>query len=279
MKTDLIRTENIGVRKRIGNFITNERVQNIILGIIIFNAITMGLETFPSVQDRFGGVINFLDEVILIIFTIEILLKFIAFDVRFFKSGWNIFDLIVVAICYLPMGDVFTVLRSLRVLRVFRLVSGIPRLRIIVEAMLKSLPSMGWIVMFAAILLYVFGIIGHQLFGVNNPELFGSLGASVYTMFEVMTVEGWNGTAREVGKNFPYFQLFFIPFLIIGSYTMMNMVVGIIVNSVDSVEAEQRNADVEEAREEEREANQLMLAEIRELKEQIRELHDKYIIK
>ncbi len=271
--------ENMTFQQRIGNFITNPRIQKFILGLIIFNAITMGLETFPAVEQRFGGVIGFIDDVILAIFTLELALKLIAFDVRFFKSGWNIFDFIVVGICYLPVGEVFSVLRSLRVLRVFRLVSGIPRLRVIVEAMLHSLPSLGWIIMFAVILLYVFGIIGHQLFGANNPELFGSLGASMYTMFEVMTVEGWNGTAREVGQTFEYFYLFFIPFLLVGSYTVLNMVVGVIVNSVESVQSEEQSAIEEEAREEAKKMNQLLLIEIRELKEQVRELQNCYINK
>ncbi len=230
---------------RAGEWIEAPRQQTFIVAAILFNSLTLGMSTVPALHERYGEMLNVIDHLIIGIFVVEIVLKLLHTGRRFFTSGWNVFDFLIVGISLLPASGVFSVLRTLRVLRALRLLNKLRQLRLIVEAMMRSLPSLGWIAVLLSILFYVFGIIGTTLYGQDHPRLFGNLGITLYTLFELMTLEGWNATAREVMATHPHAYVFFIPFLLLASYTLLNLVIGVIVTSMEGLHLVIHNTDSE----------------------------------
>jgi len=162
-------------REKVKQFVEKNSVQNFIIALIIFNSITIGMETSSVIMNSFGRTLLLIDKIILAIFVVEILLKLYAYGFSFFKSGWNVFDFTIVAIALLPASGALAVLRSLRIFRSLRLIKNLPKLRFIVEALLHSLPSLGWIFVLLALVFYVFAVIGTKLFGAAYPEWFGNL--------------------------------------------------------------------------------------------------------
>ncbi|MEM6306700.1 MAG: ion transporter [Pseudomonadota bacterium] len=226
-------------------------VRNSIIGVIIFNAVLLGLETSPTVMGRMGGVIKFLDTLCLTIFVIELVAKLIAYRFQFFKSGWNIFDFIIVGISLVPAGQGLSVLRALRILRVLRVVSVAPRLRRVVEGFITALPGMGSVFLLMGIIFYIGAVMATKLFGTAFPEWFGSLGKSAYTLFQVMTLESWSmGIVRPVMAEFSYAWLFFVPFIMVTTFAVVNLLVGLIVNSMQDAHAEESNAATDAYRDE-----------------------------
>lgn len=210
----------------------SKQMQNCLTLIIIGNAITIGLQTFPAVEQSAGTLLTWLDNLVLGIFTLELLCRLYFERMAFFRSGWNWFDLLIVSIGYLPNNGTFTVFRLLRILRVLRLISVIPQLRIMIDAMLKSIPSLGWIVLFTLNVNYIFAVIGMHLYGKDFPNYFGTLPKSMYTMFELLTLSGWNSLARQISENHPYYFLFFIPYILGAAYIILNFSMGVLVNSM-----------------------------------------------
>ena len=236
-----------GWRRRIGNWIESTRIQNAIIAVIALNALTLGLETSEVVMARAGPVLLLLEDVILAIFVAEIGLKLVAFDLRFFRSGWNVFDFVIVAIALVPATGPFAILRALRILRVLRLLAKVPRLRRLIEALLRALPSIGWILFLLGMVFYIFGVMGTQLFGDAFPRFFGTLGRTMYTLFQIMTLESWSmGIARPVLEQFPWAWPYFVLFILITAFTVLNLFIGIIVNTMqegvhaDDVEQRER---------------------------------------
>jgi voltage-gated sodium channel len=226
---------------RVCSLIDRPKVQRFILGVIFFNALILGLETSPHLMAQAGGLLTTLDGICLGIFTIEILLKLMVWRISFFRSGWNIFDFLVVAISFVPGSGPLTILRALRILRVLRLVSNLPRLRVIVEAVFRSLPSIGWISGLLLIIFYIFSVLVTSLFGKEFPEWFGSIGASMYTLFQVLTLESWSmGIVRPVMELFPHAYLVFISFVMVTSFIVLNVFIGIIVGTMSEVAAENK---------------------------------------
>ncbi|MDX1455499.1 MAG: ion transporter [Gammaproteobacteria bacterium] len=231
------------LRQRVGSWVESPLVQNFIIAVIVFNAITLGLETSPWMQERFGSVLHALDRLILGIFVVEILVKLFAYRLRFFVSGWNLFDFFIVAISLVPGSGPLSILRSLRILRVLRLLSSIKRLRMIIESLLAAIPSIGWIMLLLGMVFYIFAVMGTQMFGEAFPAWFGSVGASLYTLFQVMTLESWSmGIARPVMQEFAYAWLYFVPFILISAFTILNVFIGIIVNTMQALHAEEEEA-------------------------------------
>lgn len=228
-------------RRRIGQWVESDPVQRVIIGLIVANAVILGLETSPAAMDRWGEWLVLLDRVILAVFVVEIGLKLYARGLGFFRSGWNVFDFIVVGIGLIPASGPLAVLRSLRVLRVLRLLSTVPQLRFVVEALLRAIPGISSIVLLMAILFYVFAVMATGFFGERFPEWFGSVGASMYTLFQVMTLESWSmGIVRPVMAELPLAWTFFIPFILVATFTMLNLFIAIIVNTMESMhQAEQ----------------------------------------
>jgi len=266
-------TQTVAFAVRVGNWVDSPPVRNFIIGLIVINAITLGMETSPRIMDSYGSILYWIDRVILSIFVVEIVLKLYAHRVRFFASGWNVFDFLVVAISLLPATEIFSVFRSLRVLRVLRLISMIPQLRLVVSALLQAIPGISSIFGLLAVLYYVFAVIATKLFGSAFPDWFGNLGLSMYTLFQVMTLESWSmGIVRPIMQVYPYAWIFFVIFILIATFTMLNLFIAIIVNSMQSLhESEQRKicSEIDQATHEE---TRVLEREILELRSEILEL-------
>jgi len=257
------------LQQRATVFVENARVQHLLLALILVNAVTLGLETVPAVMAMAGGAILLLDRAILMVFVMEIALRLFAHRLAFFKDGWSVFDFIVVSIALLPASGPFSVLRALRVLRVLRVLSFVPSMRKIVGALVKSLNGMLSIAMVLALLYYVAAVMATKLFGEAFPEWFGSLGSSLYTLFQIMTLESWSmGIARPVMAEFPYAWAFFVPFILIATFTMLNLFIAVIVNAVQSMhdEEHQHERDAEQA------TQQQLLEEMRKLQREVNAL-------
>jgi voltage-gated sodium channel len=230
------------LRVRAGEWIESRGPRNFIVALIVLNAIALGLETSPTAMEHAGGVLRAIEAGVLTIFVVEILIKLYAFGPRFFRSGWNVFDFAIVAISLVPGTGPFAILRSLRILRVLRLLSTVRRLRMIIDSLLAAIPSIGWIVFLLFLVFYIFGVMGTQLFGASFPAWFGSVPASMYTLFQVMTLESWSmGIARPVMEVYPHAYLFFIPFILISSLTILNVFIGIIVNTMQALHWEEED--------------------------------------
>ena len=208
-----------------------------ITSLILLNAVTLGLETDANFTSAYGSVLFWTDKVILVIFTIELGCKFYAYRTGFFRSGWNWFDLAIVTIAWLPTSGALTVLRALRILRVLRLISVVPQMRRVVAAIGHSIPGMVSVVGVLGLIFYVSAVLATKLFGMHpDPmmqEWFGTISASAYTLFQIMTLESWSmGVVRPTMVLFPWAWLFFLPFIIITSFAVLNFFIGIVVDSM-----------------------------------------------
>lgn len=229
---------------RLRAVIESKAFQRAITALILVNAAILGLETSAEAMAAAGGLLVAADRAIIAVFAGEILAKLWVYRRRFFTDPWNLFDFAVVAISLVPASAAFSVLRALRVLRVLRLVSVVPSMRKVVQALLGAIPGMGSIVALLALLYYVFSVMATKLFGAAFPEWFGSIGASAYSLFQIMTLESWSmGIVRPVMEVFPYAWAFFVPFILITSFAVLNLFIAIIVNAMQS----QHDAENKEA--------------------------------
>lgn len=236
-------TEAPSLRARAAAFIEAPFVQRFIIGLILLNAVTLGMETSRTIMDAIGPVLLTVDRIVLAVFVVEIAIKLFAYGWRFFRDGWNVFDFAIVAIALLPASGALSVLRALRILRVLRLLSLVPSMRRVVSALLAALPGMGAIMSVLALVFYVAAVMATKLFGAENELLFGSIGASMYTLFQVMTLDGWSDSVvRPVLENNPYAWAFFLPFIVITSFAVLNLFIGIIVNSLQELQAAEQAA-------------------------------------
>lgn len=223
----------MAIRQRLQSFVENPRFAQFITGVILINAVLLGMETAPSLMERFGPVIVLLDTICLAIFVAEIAMKLITTGHRFFTNGWNIFDFVIVGIALVPGAGGLSVLRALRILRVLRVISVAPRLRRVVEGFISALPGMASVFLLMAILFYIGAVISTKLFSESFPGWFGDLGLSAYTLFQIMTLESWSmGIVRPVMEVYPYAWLFFVPFIMVTTFAVVNLLVGLIVNSM-----------------------------------------------
>ena len=239
------------LRHRTARFMDRPLVRNVIIGVIVFNAIVLGLETSDAVMARWGPVIYALDRACLAVFVAEIGAKLFAHRLRFFASGWNLFDFTIVAIALIPAAQTLSVLRALRILRVLRVISAAPRLRRVVEGFVTALPGMGSVFMLMAMIFYIGAVISTKLFGDTFPEWFGSLGQSAYTLFQIMTLESWSmGIVRPVMEVYPQAWAFFVPFILLTTFAVVNLLVGLIVNSMQDAHHEEADAATDSYRDE-----------------------------
>lgn len=227
-----------GRRLQVAAWVESNAIQRIVVAVILFNAVILGLETNRALMaSDWGTLLILLDKVCLSIFVIEILLKFYAYRTGFFRSGWNVFDFLVVGIALVPGAGPWAVLRSLRVLRVLRLLTVIPSLRRVVAAFFHSVPGLSGVVLIMSIFFYVAAVLATKLFGASFPDWFGSLGASLYSLFQVMTLESWSmGIVRPVMEVYPWAWLFFVPFIVIATFTILNLFIGIIVSTMQELQ-------------------------------------------
>ena len=239
------------LRQKTAAFLERPLFGNVIIAVILFNAVLLGLETSRTAMAAAGPVILLLDRICLGIFVIELALKFFAYRLAFFRSGWNIFDFLIVAISLAPGAQTFTVLRALRILRLLRVISVSPSLRRVVEGFVKALPGMGSVFLLMGMLFYIGAVMATKLFSNSFPDWFGDLGNSAYTLFQIMTLESWSmGIVRPVMDTYPYAWAFFVPFIMVTTFAVVNLLVGLIVNSMQDAHAQESNARTDEYREE-----------------------------
>ena len=242
---------DIGFRAHLALWLDRPIIRNTIIGVIVFNAVILGMETSPSIMAAAGPLILALDQACLAIFVVELLLKLVALGPRFFRSGWNIFDFVIVGIALVPGAQGLSVLRALRILRVLRVVSAVPSLRRVVEGLLTALPGMGSVFLLMSIIFYIGAVMATKLFAASFPEWFGSIGASLYTLFQVMTLESWSmGIVRPVLEVYPYAWAFFVPFIMVTTFAVVNLIVGLVVNSMQDAHAAESNATTDAYRDE-----------------------------
>ncbi|MDV7141258.1 ion transporter [Tropicimonas sp. TH_r6] len=232
------------MRETLKTWLERPKVGNFIIGVILFNAVLLGLETYPAVMNRAGGVIIALDNLCLTIFVLEILAKLIAYRFGFFRNPWNIFDFVIVGIALVPAAHAFSVLRALRILRVLRVISVMPRLRRVVEGFVSALPGMGSVFLLMALVFYIGAVMATKLYGQSFPDWFGSLGNSFYSLFQIMTLESWSmGIVRPVMAEHPGAWAFFVPFILLTTFAVVNLLVGLIVNSMQDAHHEEDVAE------------------------------------
>lgn len=246
--------------------------QYFIIGVILAAGVIVGLETYPALMENYGGILHLLDRLVLYIFVVEILMKILAKGSKpweYFLDGWNVFDFIIVAVCFLPIGGTYiAVLRLARILRVFRLVSALPKLQVLVGALLKSIPSMSYVGILLFLLFYIYAVIGTFMFGQNDPIHFGSLQVSMMTLFKTITLEGWidfmniqyygsdiygyenfPDTLREPSAHPIAAPVFFVSFILIGTMIMLNLFIGVIINGMEETNKEEEIKELAKIRE------------------------------
>jgi voltage-gated sodium channel len=249
--------------------IESRRFEAFITALIIINAITLGLETSPRAMASFGGLLVALDRLVLAVFVLELLARFAVYRLDFFRDPWRVFDLLVVAIALVPATGNLSVLRALRILRVLRLVSVVPSLRRVVGGLVAALPGMGSIVLLLGLVFYVFSVMATKLYAATFPEWFGSIGESAYSLFQIMTLESWSmGIVRPVMEVHPYSWTFFIPFIVLTSFAVLNLFIGIIVSAMQ----EEHDTEASNERSALQQEQETILAEIRALRDEVRAL-------
>lgn len=239
--------------------------QRLVISAIIVSAILIGLETSPEIVEKWGASLKIIDRFLVVLFALEIGLRLTSHGRafwRFFSEPWNIFDFVVVAACLLPASPQYlVVLRLFRVLRVLRLVTTVPKLQLLVGALFKSIPSMGYIIILLSVHFYIYAVLGTFLFGANDPWHFGSLGKSALTLFQVVTLEGWvevmvtqikgcvvaGDTASALcdgSKGFPRIApLYFLSFIVLGTMIILNLFIGVVVSSMNEMQDELAEED------------------------------------
>lgn len=263
----------IGMRDRARAFVERDAVRNTILGVIIFNAITLGLSTSSTVTDQIGGLLSVIDRTVLAVFVAELALKLFAYGWRFFTSAWNIFDLLVVSVGLLPDKQGLSALRGLRVVRALRLLSVVPQMRSVVQALLDALPGMGAVIVMLSIVYYVFAVMATLMYGPFFDEWFGTLGRSMYSLFQIMTLESWSmGIVRPVMVVFPMAWVFFVPFIIITAFSVLNLFIGLLVNTMQTAVEDDDEAEFEKLRDLVRTETDIVDVHVMELREEIRSL-------
>jgi voltage-gated sodium channel len=238
----------VSLRSRLAAWIEQPRVQHALIALILINAAILGMETSAGLMARWGPTLIAIDHAILAVFVVEIAIRIYAHGWRFFRDPWSVFDFVVVGIALVPASEAFSVLRALRVLRVLRLVTMVPSMRRVVSGLLAAIPGLGSVFAILALIFYVASVVATKLFAKSFPEWFGTLGASAYTLFQVMTLESWSmGIARPVMEAYPYAWVFFVLFILIATFTMLNLFIAVIVNAIQAdshAEAERVEASV-----------------------------------
>ena len=217
--------------------------QFFIMAVIVFNALVIGLETSQGLMAAYGRLLHVLNGVVQTIFIFEIAVRIMAYwprVSRFFGDGWNVFDFTVVALSLLPVAGPFaTVARLARLARVTRLVSVSPNLRLVVDTMLRSIPSMGHVVTLLAVLLYVYAILGYYLFAAVAPAHWGGLGTALLSLFQILTLEGWNEMQQATMAVYSWSWIYFTSFVVLGVFVATNLFIAVLINNLQSVKAEQ----------------------------------------
>ena len=257
------------LRARIEPVLCSRRFERFITGLIVLNAITLGLETSKPAMAAAGTWLMLADQIILAIFVVEIAARMLVKGLRFWRDPWCLFDFFVVGIALVPSTGNLSVLRALRIIRALRLISTVESMRRVVGGLLHAIPGMGSIVALLGLIFYVFSVMATKLFAADFPQWFGTIGESAYSLFQIMTLESWSmGIVRPVMETHPWAWAFFVPFILVTSFTVLNLFIGIIVDAMQS------QHEAEEKAEKEAQAAELdeILREVRALREEVRGL-------
>ncbi|MEV0587163.1 ion transporter [Nonomuraea sp. NPDC050310] len=258
------------MRDRLRATLESAGFQRFLITVILVNAATLGLETFPEVMAGYGTALHVIDHVALYVFVAELAAKIWVYRRQFFRDPWNLFDATIVAIALAPTAGQLSVLRSLRILRALRLLSVVPSLRRVVAALLRAMPGMSSIVVLLSLVLYVAAVMATKLYGQTAPDSFGSLQTSLFTLFQTMTGEAWPDIAREVMAEHPSAWIFFVLFILVCSFVVLNLFMAVVVSAMDE-ESKRELAELEESTEA---ATDQILAELAELRREVRELRE-----
>jgi Ion transport protein. len=259
----------VPVRERIRLTVEARWFQRLIIAVILINTVTLGLETSAAIVERYGGYLYVLDHAALYVFVVELLLKIFVYRLRFFTDPWNLFDLAIVTVSFMPTTGV-TVLRALRILRALRLISVVPSLRRVVAALLSAIPGMTSIALLLGLVLYVAAVMATKLYGGTSPTFFGDLPTSLFTLFQMMTGDAWSDIAREVMSVHPSAWVFFITFVLICTFVVLNLFIAVVVSAME----EEHQREKAEEQEQERSAGDAILAQLAELRAEIREMRE-----
>jgi voltage-gated sodium channel len=264
---------------RLRRLLANPTTEWVVAGLIVVNALILGLETSPTAMSVAGPLLIALDRAILAVFVLELAARIVVHRLGFFRDPWSVFDFVVIGISLLPATGGLSVLRALRILRVLRLITVVPSLRRVVGGLVASLPGMGSIALLLILVFYVFSVMATQLYGADFPELFGDLGASAFTLFAVMTLEGWvDGVVKPVMEKYPYAWLFFIPYILITTFAVLNLFIAVIVNAMQTEHQQSRKEDEQQQREEQQKLGAIrakeedILEELRALRAEVKAL-------
>ena len=258
----------MGWRARLACWIDQPRLQHVLLLLILANAAILGLESYPSIESRWGRWLGIADQALLCIFTAEIAARIVGHGRNFFRDPWSVFDFAVIVIALIPASGPFAVLRALRVLRVMRIISLVPSMRRVAAGLLAAIPGLGSVVGMIAVILYVFAVMATKLFGAQFPEWFGTLGESAYTLFQIMTLESWSmGIVRPVMEVYPHAWVFFVLYILVSTFTMLNLFIAVVVNAMQNGDHDENKSALPAG---EREDG--LKAEIAALRAEVREL-------
>ena len=258
---------------RLRAVVKDPRTERLVMTLIIINAVILGLETSDAVMASFGQFLEILDHIILWVFVIELAARIIVYRLAFFRDPWSVFDFLVIGIALVPATQTFTVLRALRILRVLRLITAVPTLKQVVAGLLAALPGMGSIVLLIGLIYYVFAVMAIKLFGMDNPNLVGTLGRSLWTLFTVMTLEGWtNDVAKPVMEKHPHAWLFFVTFIVATTFMVLNLFIGVVVNAMQAEAMKAEVAERDAEREMIHEEAAPILTEVKNLRKEVAEM-------
>jgi voltage-gated sodium channel len=254
------------LRDRVGELVESDRFQWLIVGVIVINAVSLGCETSPALVSAYGDLLTVLDHGALAIFVLELTARLYAFRLRFFSDPWNCFDFLVVAVSLLPAAGPLSVLRSLRILRALRLVAMVPSMRRVVTTLVRSIPGLLSLCGLLVLLLYVGAVIANNLFRDTGDARFGDLGATVLTLFQITTGDGWSDVMRDLMESQPLAWIFFLCYLMVGTFTMLNLFIAVVCSAMESAIHQPREID-----------DHVMLDELRALRDEVRELRSVHV--
>jgi voltage-gated sodium channel len=240
-----------GMAKRCARIADSRSFQLAVVVAILANGVVIGLETYDSIDDRYGGLLAALNDVFLGLFTLEVAVRIAAYGRRpqqFFRSGWNVFDFVVVGAAYLPwIRESVTLLRVIRLLRIARIVSVVPGLRVVIVGLGRSIAPIGSIALLTFFLLYVYGMLGWIIYSDHDPERFGNIGLSLLTLFQVLTLEGWNEVLDKEMELTSWSWIYFVSFVLLATFVVLNVVIAVVVNSIEEaheLEAERKRREL-----------------------------------
>ncbi|MFI6802939.1 ion transporter [Streptosporangium canum] len=256
------------MRERVRAALEAPRFHQVIIAIIVINAATLGLETSATAVERYGTALAVVDHLALYIFVLELVAKMYVYRRGFFRDPWNLFDIMIVTVSLLPTAGGLSVLRALRILRALRLISVVPSLRRVVTALLTAVPGMTSIVVLLGLVLYVTAVMGTKLYHATAPEYFGDLPTSLFTLFQMMTGDAWSDITREVMDEHPSAWVFFVLFMLVCTFVVLNLFIAVVVSAMEDEHAEESVQATQDL-------GVAVLTELAALRAEVRELRER----